>query len=110
MSQEQLCITQIPILGLVPCSVPVLPGTSRFDAPLEERTELCAVDSHWLVGRAPTCDTHLAAICAMLEWDWAELIAEAGRDLEDANRPWDERERHSQKAAHECRDHFEREH
>lgn len=110
MTEEELVtITPLPIVGFTPCCVPVLPGTERVDAPLEERTELCAVDANWIVGMAPTCDPHMKAVCGLCEWNWEELVAEAGRDLEAANAPWGARQRHTQEEAQRCHDHYAKE-
>lgn len=98
--------TPVPILGCIGCGVPVLPGTPNADADLSERTELCAVDAHWIIGMVPTCDTHVKHVCGLLEIDWPGVVAEAGRDLADAERPWADRLRHSQEDAREHLAHF----
>jgi hypothetical protein len=50
---------RIPIS--LPCQVPVVPGTPDIDAPIEDRTERCAVDAWWMVGKATICTHHLRA-------------------------------------------------
>ena|ERR1700733_5242144 len=107
-AQTEIVFTPVPITGLIACGVPVIPGTHDVDAALEERTELCAVDANWIVGMVPTCDVHVRLICEMTDIDWPGLIAEAGRDLDHANRPVETRQRHSQAEAREHLAHFTR--
>lgn len=59
----------------LPCSVPVVPGTGDAGAPIEERTERCAIDAFWIAGRAPICSLHLAGVIGREHFD--ELCAEA---------------------------------
>lgn len=101
MTDEHIEIqfTPVPMTGVLGCGVPVLPGTAEIDAPLEDRTELCAVDAHWLIGLVPTCDHHARAVCEIAEIDWKGVVAEAGREMSSAERPWGERKRHSQAEA-----------
>lgn len=103
---DQITFTRVPILGMIGCGVPVIPGTPTIDVSIEQRTELCAVDVDWIVGLMPTCDHHVKTICQMAEIDWPDLVAEAGRDLADAERPWGERLRHSQEVARDGVAHF----
>jgi hypothetical protein len=58
----EIQFTPLPITGTIGCGIPVLPGTSEVDAPLEDRTELCAVDANWLIGAVPTCDHHARVV------------------------------------------------
>lgn len=102
----EISFMRVPITGTIGCGIPVLPGTPDTDAPLEQRTELCAVDANWLIGLMPTCDHHAKAVCVVVEIDWPGVVAEAERDLDHANRPWAERERHSQEDARKHREHF----
>lgn len=97
-------ITPVPITGTIGCCVPVVPGTPDIDAPMERRTEMCAVDANWIVGACPTCDIHAKVMCEAAGWDWPELWQEAGRTPESVVAPWATRQRHSQEAA---REHFE---
>ena len=97
----EVVFTRVPITGLVGCCVPVLPGTPDADAPLAQRTELCAVDADWMVGMVPTCDVHAQYVCNVMDIDWPELVAESGRDLAHASRSWSARQRHSQENARE---------
>jgi hypothetical protein len=106
MSGTEIVFTPIPITGTIGCGVPVLPGTPEWDAPLEERTELCAVDANWLVGMVPTCDHHVRGICEMVDVDWPGVVAEARRDLPSAERPWAARTRHPQADARDHLAHF----
>lgn len=106
MSPTSITFTRIPLTGTIGCGVPVLPGTSEIDAPLEDRTELCAVDANWLIGAIPTCDHHARVVCEMTEIDWPGVVAEAGREMESAERPWADRQRHSQADAREHFAHF----
>lgn len=97
---------RVPITGTMGCVVPVLPGTQDTDAPLEERTELCAIDADWLVGACPTCDLHAKLVCEAVDIDWSGVVAEAERDPQRANRPAEDRERHSQEDARAHKAHF----
>jgi hypothetical protein len=106
MSSTGITFTRIQLTGMIGCGVPVLPGTSEIAAPLEDRTELCAVDAHWLIGLIPTCDHHVRLVCEMTEIDWPGLVAEAERKMESAERPWADRQRHSQADAREHLAHF----
>lgn len=99
-------ITPIPIQGLIGCCVPVLPGTPDVDAPLEDRTERCAVDAHWVFGAIPTCDIHAKVVCESVEWDWDGVWQEAGRDPASVAVPWEARQRHSQEDTEKTREHF----
>jgi len=102
--------TPIPITGIVGCVIPVVPGTDgSTDGEPVHRSELCAVDANWLVGSAPTCDVHLRQICETIDaqdpeepMDWPGLLREAGRDRLEAEIPWAERRRHSQKATRDA--------
>jgi len=105
MSQVQF--TPVPIIGMLGCCVPVVPGTTDTDAPIEQRVELCAIDANWIVGMVPTCDVHVRFICEMLGIDWPGLVEEANRDLEHANRGAPERQRHPQDAVRAHQEHFE---
>ena len=106
----ELVFMPIPLTGLIGCCVPVVPGTFDVDAPLEARTQLCAVDANWMVGSVPTCDLHVRRVCELCDIDWPALVAEAGRDLAFADRPRGERERHSQEQTRDHLEHFSREH
>jgi hypothetical protein len=53
----EFCATRVPIS--LPCQVPVVPGTGDCTAPIAERTERCAVDAWWMVGKAMMCTLHL---------------------------------------------------
>lgn len=99
-------ITPLPIIGMIGCCVPVVPGTEDIDAPMEERTERCAVDAHWIVGAAPCCDIHAKVMCEVAGWDWDEFWQEAGRTAESVAVPWADRERHSQEDTQAHFDHF----
>lgn len=102
----EIVFTPFPIIGLCGCCVPVVPGTCDTDAPMDERTELCAIDANWLTGMVPTCDLHVRVVCEQCEIDWPELVAETGRDQADADRPRGERERHSQANTQGHKAHF----
>lgn len=99
-------IFPVPILGITPCCIPVLPGTTEVNAPIEERTELCGIDANWIVGMAPTCDVHMKQVADMCGWDWPTLVAEAGRDLDHANTPAEGRQRHTQEDARKTNDFY----
>lgn len=107
MTETEVRITPLPMTGLIGCVIPVVPGTPNTDAPLDERSELCAVDANWIVGSAPTCDVHMKVVCETAGWDWLELLEEAGRDATNADRPWADRQRHSQDATQQHLVHFE---
>ena len=100
---QQVTFTLLPLLGLVPCCVPVVPGTPLARGPMEGRSELCAVEAAWMTGAAPTCDIHLQYVCAELGIDYDDLLAEAGRDPEAAAVPWEERDRLPQSQALDAR-------
>jgi hypothetical protein len=104
----EIVFTLVSITGMIGCGVPVIPGTSDCEAPLDQRTELCAVDANWIAGMVPTCDVHVRVLCEMVDIDWPGLVAESGRDLTVAERPWAERERHSQEDARKHLAHFTR--
>lgn len=105
-------VMRIPLVGLIVCDVPVLPGTptAMVDGeplPLEERTELCAQDAHWMIGMQPVCDHHLRESLALLEDDgqraWDEIVSECRWGDPDVT-PWDVARRHSQEEARRMRD------
>lgn len=77
----------------LPCTIPVLPGTPDTDAPIEQRTEVCAVDAFWVVGLAHICDHHLAQA---LGEDFAEVTA--GHEATYHGMPWAERHRYDQES------------
>lgn len=98
-----------------PCPVPVEAGTGRaIDAageplPMEQRTELCAVDAEWMMGSQRVCSHHLAEL---FEWymdgDYEDLVREAfagygtdavERALERSRVPWADRKRYTQAEA-----------
>lgn len=83
----------------LPCCVPVLPGTPDVDAPLEQRTEKCHVDAWWIIGAAPTCDVHLREVAKVADFDFEELVEEAGGLNETEEKPWSERHRYPQSEA-----------
>jgi hypothetical protein len=99
----EISFMPIPITGTIGCAVPVLPGSADVDAPLEDRTELCAMDANWLVGAVPTCDHHARVVCETVDIDWPGVLAEAGRETA---RPWRAGERHPQDAARRHLAHF----
>jgi hypothetical protein len=94
MDRTQVNIARVGLS--LPCCVPVLPGTSDTDAPLEERTEKCHVDAFWIIGRAPTCDIHLRTVCRAAEWGFDELVEEAGGPWPRESVPWADRHRYAQ--------------
>ena len=57
---DDIPVMRIPIS--LPCNVPVLPGTPDTDAPIEQRTERCAVDAWWMLGQATICTLHLRGV------------------------------------------------
>jgi hypothetical protein len=73
----------------------VLPGTGNVEAPIEERTERCATDAWWMIGRAMICTEHLRGV---LSEDFETLTADV-RLNESEQKPWNERHRYSQKEA-----------
>ena len=98
---DQVQITRLPLS--LPCPVPILPGsdgeTDRDGepAPLEERTEACAVDAYWMLGGQITCDLHLRKACEHLGIDFDGLVEESG--AEGTDRPWSERPRYEKDSA-----------
>ena len=109
-------INRLPLT--LPCPVPVVPGTTGSTLgldgepiPLEERTELCAVDAGWMIGAQIVCDVHLREA-----WDVggigpgtfedavAETFAPYGADaveeaLARSRVPWLDRKRYPQEEA-----------
>lgn len=90
----------IPLPMTLPCPVPVTPeGETMRDGdsiPLDERTHLCAIDAHWMIGSQISCDIHTALACSLMDIDFDELVLDAGRTLEEAHRPWGDRKRYTQ--------------
>lgn len=80
----------------VPCQVPVVPGTPDSGAPIEQRTERCAIDAYWMLGRAFVCDHHLQAC---VEDDVMAEVLTAYPWVEWERRPWDEMHRYPQEQA-----------
>jgi len=105
-AMTEIRFTRVPITGTIGCGVPVLPGTPDADAPLEDRTELCAVDAHWIIGMVPTCDHHARLVCSMTDIDWPGVLAEVERDPGSAEQPWADRMRHPQVDARKHLAHF----
>jgi len=96
-------ITRVPIS--LPCCLPVLPGTPDTDAPIEQRTEKCAVDAWWVIGAVPTCDLHLQKVCEIAGWDYEEILDDFDGGTGDLpndteRKPWGEQHRYAQA---ECR-------
>lgn len=106
--------TRLPITS--PCPVPVEPGTgSTFDnenepLPMEQRTELCAVDAGWMIGGQRLCDYHLRDLFerGFFDGDFDSLVYEAlsdyspgdaARAIHRAEKPWADRKRYSQEDA-----------
>jgi hypothetical protein len=89
-------IMRVPIS--LPCQARVVPGTPNTDAPIEERTEFCAVDAWWMIGKAFLCTHHFREA-------WPEMLAEFVDDPEfhglneTEQRPWAEMNRYSQQDA-----------
>ncbi len=87
----------------LPCRIPVMPGTSKTDAPLEDRIEYCATDAWWFVGAIPTCDEHLRVVLRMMGDDYDAFLRDfieehpmyEGRIPNETERlPWNERHRY----------------
>lgn len=103
--------TRLPLTS--PCPVPVEPGTGRtFDdagepLPMEERTELCAVDAQWMIGNQRVCSFHLRELFdrGFFDGDYDSLVRDAydpeyvEDTLEEHRRPWADRHRYSQEEA-----------
>lgn len=84
----------VPILRVpisLPCQVPVLPGTARTDAPIDERTECCATDAFWMIGRAMICDLHLREI---LGAEYEDTCGDVELNRSEQG-PWEERHRYA---------------
>jgi hypothetical protein len=93
-------IMRIPLS--LPCQVPVVPGTGDATAPIEQRTERCAADAWWMVGRAFLCSQHLRLVLGDDEFNAtvAEWILHGGAGLADSEtKPWAERHRYDQASA-----------
>lgn len=87
-------IWRVPIS--LPCNVPVVPGTPDTSAPIEQRTERCAVDGWWNVGRAFVCDHHLAEM--FIGTEILEEVRAAYPGLPEPL-PWETMHRYSQDQA-----------
>lgn len=108
---DEVEIMRLPLTS--PCPVPVTPqGATLTDdgdpIPLDERTELCAVDAGWMMGAQRVCDVHLRIACAFVGIDFDGVVREAfepyGEDavvkaLARTAQPWEERHRYSQDEA-----------
>lgn len=93
----------------LPCMLPVVPGTPRTDAPIEERTETCNVDAWWTLGAAFVCDLHFREALAILEEDYDALVARCRADMAEdfgqapeipnatERKPWAEMHRYPQR-------------
>lgn len=81
----------------LPCSVPVVPGTSDTDAPIEERTEVCAVDAFYMMELAMICDHHGLGLFGVEEW--GQIIEGLGGPMLYDGEPWAERHRYDQEFA-----------
>jgi hypothetical protein len=93
--------TDVPVMRVpisLPCQVPVLPGTPDTTAPIEQRTERCAVDAFWIIGRAMICDLHLRVVLgddyAPTVAQWPDLVLSARETV-----PWVEMHRYDQASA-----------
>lgn len=86
-------VWRVPIS--LPCNVPVLPGTPDCSAPIDQRTERCAVDAYWMVGRAMVCDHHIRGA---LEDDMLAVLREEYPWVEEPP-PWAEMTRYAQEDA-----------
>lgn len=76
---DDIPIMRVPIS--LPCQVRVVPGTPDAEAPIEERTEFCAVDAWWLIGRASMCTFHLRGAFPELATSLLDELAAEGRHL-----------------------------
>jgi len=89
----------------LPCKIPVLPGTPDTDAPLDVRTERCAVDAFWFVGSVPTCDVHLKVMLKIMGDDFETFVEDFLKEhpqyrghIPNAweKKPWYERHRYAE--------------
>lgn len=87
-------VWRVPIS--LPCQVPVLPGTDDCVAPIELRTERCAVDAYWMMGRAMVCDHHIRH---SMEPETLDLVLKEYPWVELEPRPWNEMHRYPQEQA-----------
>lgn len=88
----------------LPCKVPVLPGTPITDAPLDLRTEYCAVNAWWFVGSIPTCHIHLEKVLEITGDSMLSVIEDLYEKYPDALRggvpnetertPWEDQYRY----------------
>jgi len=99
----KIAITRVSLS--IPCRIPVLPGTFETDAPLETRTEFCAVDAFWFVGLASTCDVHLRIVMKLMGDDFEVFLEDFLKENPDyrghipnawESKPWYERHRYEQ--------------
>ena len=89
----------------LPCEIRVLPGTPIADAPVAQRTERCSIAAYWFIGRLPTCDIHLRAVCQYVGWNYTEIVQgvlqsnpELPREIPNAEerKPWEQQYRYPQ--------------
>lgn len=86
----------------LPCMVPVLPGTPKTDAPIEQRTETCNLDAWWVMGIAFICDVHLREFLGEEDFDRIRDGCEGdgwdmARSRERDAIPWADQHRYEQK-------------
>jgi hypothetical protein len=92
---DEIPIMRVPVS--LPCQVKVVPGTPVADAPLELRTEFCAVDAWWMVGLGMMCDLHLRGF---LGESYATLGLPEGFEYNTLELlPWEEMPRYPQEQA-----------
>jgi hypothetical protein len=107
-------ILRMPIT--TPCPVRILPGSNGVTmrdgepVPIEERTELCAVDAGWMLGSQRVCDVHLREACGLVGIDFDGVVDEvctpygeheAAPFRERVGQPWEARKRYTQDEARE---------
>lgn len=97
MNNDDIPIMRVPIS--LPCTVPVLAGTPDTDAPIEQRTERCAVDGFWIIGRAPICDLHLRSVMDADDYERVCAQEPAVVITERETLPWSEQHRYPQERA-----------
>lgn len=93
---DDIPIMRVPIS--LPCMVPVVPGTPDSTAPIEQRTERCAVDAWWMIGRAMICDLHLRSVLGddygPTVAQWPDLVLNQRETV-----PWEQMHRYDQASA-----------
>lgn len=91
---DPISVMRVPLS--LPCQVPVLPGTPSTVEPIEQRTERCAVDAWWMLGRAMVCTLHLREL---LGDEYESCVGDIPVNATESG-PWEQMHRYPQDSAH----------